>query len=44
MKETTIKKKNVCRIVANVLQLYLVADLENENFKFRTNEHRRTKL
>ena len=24
-------------IIANVLQLYLVADFENKNFKFRTN-------
>lgn len=31
-------------IAANVLQLYLVADFENENFKFRTNEIRKQKL
>ena len=31
-------------IEPNVLQLYLVADFENENFKFRTNENRRKKL
>jgi hypothetical protein len=28
----------------NGLHLYLVADFENENFKFRKNEHRKTKL
>lgn len=28
----------------NGSQLYLVADFENKNFKFRTNENRRTKL
>ena len=37
-------KLNVFRVAANGLQLYLVADFENENFKFRTSEHRRTKL
>jgi hypothetical protein len=31
-------------MTANVLQLYLVADFEKQNFKFRTNENRRTKL
>ena len=31
-------------IEPNVLQLYLVADFEIQNFKFRTNENRRTKL
>ena len=33
-----------CSITANGLQLYLVADLEAQNFKLRTNENRRTKL
>lgn len=28
----------------NVPQVYLVADFENENLKFRTNEYRRTEL
>ena len=28
----------------NGSQVCLVADFENENFKFRTNENRRTKL
>jgi hypothetical protein len=31
-------------MAGNVLQLYLVADLEAQNFKFRTNENSRTKL
>ena len=31
-------------ITGNVLQLYLVADFENENFKLRKNEHRNRKL
>jgi len=31
-------------IATNDTQIYLVADFENENFKFRTNENRRTKL
>lgn len=30
-------------MTANVLQLYLVADFENENFKFRQNEIRKRK-
>lgn len=31
-------------IAGNVLRLYLVADLELQNLKFRTSENRRTKL
>jgi len=31
-------------MTANVPQVYLVADFENENLKFRTDENRRTKL
>lgn len=31
-------------VAVNVPQVYLVAEFENKNFKFRTNEHRRTKL
>ena len=30
-------------LAGNVLQLYLVADFENENFKFRQNEIRKRK-
>ena len=33
-----------CSITANGLQVYLVADFEAQNFKFKTNENRRTKL
>jgi hypothetical protein len=32
------------RMTANGSQVYLVADLEVQNLKFRTNENRRTKL
>ena len=31
------------KLTYNVLQVYLVADFENENFKFRTNENKRKK-
>ena len=31
-------------MTANGLQVYLVAELNAQNFKFRTNENRRTKL
>ena len=31
-------------MTANVLQVYLVADFENENFKLKTNENRSRKL
>ena len=33
-----------CSITANGSQVYLVADIENENFKIRKNGNRRTKL
>ena len=36
--------KMCLKMAHNVLQLYLVADLKKQNFKFRTNENRRTKL
>lgn len=43
-----LKTKRHCfdvgSIAHNVLQLYLVADFENENFKFRTNDNRSRKL
>ena len=32
-----------CSITANGSQVYLVADLEAQNFKFRTNENKRKK-
>jgi hypothetical protein len=31
-------------MAANGSQAYLVSDLNAQNFKFRTNEHRRTEL
>ena len=41
MKPNTKQKRS---IAYNGSQVYLVADLKAQNFKFRTNENRRSKL
>lgn len=39
-----INELDTIEITHNVPQVYLVAVFENENFKFKQNENRRTKL